>query len=322
MRNFIKPQVVVSKCLGFAACRYNGATISDDFVHRLAPFVEFIPICPEVEIGLGVPRDPIRVVLIAAEPRLIQSTTERDVTAQMREFAAAFLATVTGADGFILKSRSPSCGLTDVKVYPRLGKASPVGKSYGFFGGAVLAHFPQLPIEDEGRLTNFRIREHFLTQLFTIASFRAIKKSVTMKDLVQFHAENKYLLMAYHQQELRALGKIVANHEHKPPAEVFRAYEEHLLTALRRPPRYTSNINVLMHGLGYFSAELTAEEKAYFLDTLEQYRAAQAPLSVCLAILRAWIVRFGQQYLSQQTFFAPYPAELVEITDSGKGRKL
>ncbi len=322
MREFVKPKVVVSKCLGFAACRYNGATIRDDFVQSLEPFVEFITTCPEVEIDLGIPRDPIRVVLMDEEPHLIQSSTGLDVSDKMNEFTASFLATVADADGFILKSRSPSCGIKDVKIYPRLGKASPVGKSHGFFGGAVLTRFPQLPIEDEGRLTNFRIREHFLTQLFTIANFREVKKSRKMKDLVQLHAENKYLLMAYNQKEMRIMGKIVANHDKKLVDEVFHVYEEHLLTALHRPPRHTSNINVLMHGLGYFSDELSAEEKAFFLDSLEQYRAAKVPLSVCLAVLRSWIIRFDEGYLKQQTFFAPYPPELVEITDSGKGRKL
>ena len=169
MRSFVKPVVVVSKCLGFAHCRFNGLTISSHTVDKLKPHVDFKPVCPEVEIGLGVPRDPIRVVKEAGKLRLLQPATGNDVTGKMTEFAESFLGAVEDADGFILKSRSPSCGIKDVKMYSDMEKRSSGVRGSGFFGGAVIDKFPNLPVEDEGRLTNFRIREHFLTKLFTIA---------------------------------------------------------------------------------------------------------------------------------------------------------
>lgn len=321
MSAFPLPVVIVSKCLGFAACRYNGECLPDVFVERMKPYVEFRPVCPEMEIGLGVPREPIRVILLNNELRLIQPSTGLDVTDKMRQFTNSFLTGVADADGFVLKSRSPSCGINSVKVYPGLGKVGAVSqKGKGFFGGVVPERLPLTPLEDEGRLLNFGIREHFLTRLFALARFREIIRKPSMKKLVEFHSNNKLLLMANHQTEMRMLGKIVANHEKKPLEDVVAEYDAHLRMALASPSRYTANINVLMHAFGYFSKQITSREKSYFLKILEDYRAAKVPLSVPISLISSWIVRFEQSYLAPQTFFEPYPAELMEITDSGKGR--
>lgn len=320
MARFSRPKVIVSRCLGFARCRYNSLTIASDEVDRLKPLVDFRPVCPELELGLGVPRNPLRVVVVSKEPRLMQSVSERDLTEAMGRFAGSFLSSLGEIDGFILKSRSPSCGIKDVKLYSSLGKEGPMGVGQGFFGGAVLERFPHLAVEDEGRLTNFRIREHFLTKLFALARVREVKASGEMRALVQFQAENKFLLMAYNQSELAHLGRIAANAERRPFAELAAEYEAHLWRALAHIPRYTSTINVLMHSLGYFSEGLSSQEKAFFLETLARYREGKIPLSVPQGLLRSWAVRFGEKHLLQQTFFQPYPEELVEITDSGKGR--
>ncbi|MBM3240852.1 DUF1722 domain-containing protein [Candidatus Poribacteria bacterium] len=322
MKEFAKPIVIVSKCLGFANCRYNGLTISDEFVDQLRSFVEFRPVCPELEIGLGVPRDPVRIVSVAGELKLMQPATNKDLTEPMLGFVHSFLTSLQEVDGFILKYRSPSCGLKDIKVYPGTGKVASRGKAKGFFGGAVAEKFPYLAVEDEGRLRNFRIREHFLTRLFTLANFRKVKVAHAMKELVRFHSENKLLLMAYNQTQLRILGRIVANPEKKPVGELVRDYEEQLSKALLRTPKYTSNINILLHALGYFSKSLSHSEKAFFLETIEKYRTGTIPLSVNINLLKAWIIRFDKQYLRQQTFFEPYPEALMAITDSGKGRDL
>lgn len=318
MESVRRPVVVVSKCLGFAPCRYNGAIIADDFVRRLAPHVEFLPVCAEVEIGLGVPRDPVRVVQLAEGRRLLQPATGADVTARMVSFAQSYLDALPEAHGFLLKNRSPSCGLKDVKVY---GRGGVLERGSGFFGGAVLERFPWLPVEDEGRLSNYRLREHFLTRLFAIARFSEIKARPAMRSLVQFHAENKLLLLVYSQKEMRLLGRIVANPEKRPLDAVLADYEAHFLQALAPLPRLAAGINALMHILGYFK-ELSGGEKAYFLDTLQKYRLRKVPLSVPLALVNSWIVRFGEPYLEQQTLLRPYPEELSELTDSGQGRDL
>ena len=321
MTDFARPAIVISKCLGFAACRWNGVSLPDEFVNRLQPYVDFTPVCAEVEIGLGVPRDPIRIVSQDGALTLVQPATGKDFTGAMRRFCEGYLSSVGAVDGFVLKSRSPSCGIKDVKVYPGTGKVAADSKTAGFFGGAVLRLFPDLPVEDEGRLTNFKIREHFLTRIFALARLRVVIASGAMRELVAFQAAQKLTLMAYNQTEMRILGRIVANHEKRRFADVAADYETHFRRALAKPARVSSNINVLMHALGYFSDELNAREKAYFLDSLEKYRSERIPVSAITSVLRAWIARFESDYLMGQTFFDPYPEELVEVTDSGKGRE-
>ena len=240
----------------------------------------------------------------------------------MDNFSAPFLGGLRDVDGFILKSRSPSCGIKDVKIHSEKEKAPSVGKGPGFFGGKVLEIYPGLAIEDEGRLLNLKIREHFLTRVFAFSAFREVRKANSMGRLVEFHAQNKLLLMSYSQKEMRILGKIVANHERKPLEAVTTEYESHLQTALLKLARETNNINTLMHALGYFSKRITTRERKYFLDTLEKYRKKKVTLPVPVGILRGWVYRFEEPYLMGQTFFEPYPNELVEIFDSGRGREI
>jgi uncharacterized protein YbgA (DUF1722 family)/uncharacterized protein YbbK (DUF523 family) len=316
----MKPIVCVSKCLGFAACRYNGITIHDDFIEKLKPHVHYKTVCPEVDAGLGVPRDPVRIISSKGALRLVQPSTKKDLTDTMIRTCNTILNSLGEVDGCILKSRSPSCGIKDVKVYPRMGNSAPIDKNMGFFAAAAKERFRDLPIEDEGRMTNFRIREHFLTQIFTFARFRKVKAAGTMKGLVQFHAQHKFLLMAYNQTRLKQLGSIVANHEKHPAKHVYADYQSNLYKAFTNLPRYTSNINVLMHTLGYFSKKISYREKDFFLKSLEKYRNGKIPLSVNLSIIKSWVVRFNEKYLAQQKFFEPYPDALTDISDSGKGR--
>lgn len=316
-----KPTLGISRCLGFAACRWNGQCIDDPTVAALRDWVEVRTFCPEADIGLGTPRDPIRLVGRAhsSETALLQPATGRDVTREMREYAAALLPGLADVDGFILKAKSPSCGLRGVKVYKDLEPGKNVDVASGLFGKEVLAAFPDLPVEDEGRLSNFLIREHFLTRIFILARFRAAAGG-SMRHLVQFHADHKYLLMAYDQDGLRRLGRITANADGLPFAETAARYRRELAATLRLPMRFTNAINVLLHIFGYFSDKLNGGEKGFFLDGLERYRRAKVPLSVLQGVLRSWAVRFEDGYLLRQHFFQPYPEALMAITDSGKGR--
>ncbi len=316
----MKPVVVVSRCLGFDACRYNGARLDDKFVSKLAPFVVYKQVCPEADIGMGTPRPPVRLVARGDEARLVQGETKNDFTEPMVRFAARFLGDLGEVDGFILKNHSPTCAVRDAKIYPDREGVTPLGLVPGLFARAVLEKFPKAAIEDEGRLQNFRIREHFLAKLFALARFRGAKKSGAMRHLVEFHSDHKLLLMAYSQKHLRLLGKVVANHERLPIEELWARYESLFAEALTRPARYPSNVNVLMHALGYFSPGLTAREKSHFLELLESYRQGKHPLSAASSVVWSWLARFDEPYLEKQVFFEPYPSELVEITDSGKGR--
>ncbi|MFX1466890.1 MAG: YbgA family protein, partial [Promethearchaeota archaeon] len=323
MREFPSPNIVVSKCLGFDSCRWNAVTIPCEITRKLKPYVNFITVCAEVEIGLGVPRQPIRIVSVEGIKRLVQPVTGNDVTEKMLAFTNSFLASLKDIDGFILKNRSPSCGIKDVKIYPGLERVGALtSKSAGFFGTKVLDMFTGLAIEDEGRLNDFEIREHFLTKLFTLSSFREVKKSKKMHEFISFHTLNKSLLRAYNQKELRILGRIVANPEKKEFEEIINSYEVHLKQAFLHPAKCRANIDVLMHAFGHVSKKLTHEEKTFFFDTLRKYRQGRMPLGAILLILNSWSIRFEDSELIKQTFFKPYPEDFVDLKYLGPGRGL
>ncbi len=319
---FPPPRLVVSRCLGFEACRYNGQMLLSDVVEALKPAVEIVTVCPEVQIGLGIPRDPIRIALDGDEEVLFQPSTDRDVTEAMRAYGAEFVAGAGEVDGFLLKARSPSCGPHDVKVYRSTARGAPAGKGVGLFAQAVRAGRPGTPLEDEGRLTNLALRDHFLTAVYALRRFRDVVAAGKMGALVAFHASHKYLLMAYHQGQLRELGPVVANHDRRPADEVLAAYGDGLRAALAHPFRYTSMINALQHMFGHVSDGLSAEERKFFLDTIEEYRDERVPLQAPLRLLHAWAVRFDERYLLGQALLRPYPPDLVDLFDSARGKRL
>jgi len=315
MSETVRPIIVVSRCLDFEACRYNGQVIPNAFIRRLAAHATLIPVCPEVEIGLGVPREPIRLIRQGDGVRAIQVATGQDVTERLVGFAERFRETLSEVDGFILKSRSPSCGIRDAKVFPSVESEAACGRRAGLFAEVMLRRFPGLAIEDEERLNDEAIREHFLTKLFTFARFRQVAKAGSVAALVHFHATHKFLLMAQSQKELRAMERLVAQAAHRPLLEVIAEYRQHLQRALQRTARRTAWVNVFQYGFGYVSKQLTAREKALFQQTLEKYRRGRLPASAVLSLLRAWIVRFEVGYLLAQTFFEPYPDDLREPLD-------
>jgi len=318
MSAFPTPVVVVSRCLGFEACRYNALVIDDTYVERMAPHVRFITVCPEVAIGLGVPRDPIRIVRMDDEDRLIQPATGRDITDAMRTYAKSCLDELGNVDGFLLKGRSPSCGLGDVKVYAKASEGPPIARGHGFFGRAVVDRFPGLAIETEGRLNSYRLRDHYYVKLFALARLREAIAEGSIAALMRYQARHKYMFMAYDQTRLRDAGRLLANRDGLPLPEIASAYRELVQDALAQPATCRSHVNVLMHTMGYFKVQLSPQEKSYFLEKLESYRAGKTPLASLRDIMQAWIVRFGNAYLAEQTYFFPYPAALVDASDSGK----
>ncbi|TRO52125.1 DUF1722 domain-containing protein [Candidatus Bathyarchaeota archaeon] len=321
MRDFNKPRVVVSKCIEFEPVRYNGQMMTSDFVRSLKPLVQFIPVCPEVEVGLGVPRETVRIVKGGDALKLIQTVTGLDLTDRMKRFSGEFLDQLREVDGFILKSKSPSSAMKDAKIYPSTEKVAPMGKGPGLFGGAVVERFGHLAVEDEVRLLNSRIRDHFLTKLYTLSDFRTVKKSGLVKKLIDFQARNKLLFTAYSQKELHVMGRIVAQPKGRPFKEIISDYEGHLWKAFKQPPRRGANENVLTKAAGYFTSKLTKNEKTLFLDVVAKYKAGKFPLSTPLNLLKAWIIRFNEEYLIQQTFFEPYPEALMETDATAQGEE-
>jgi uncharacterized protein YbgA (DUF1722 family)/uncharacterized protein YbbK (DUF523 family) len=318
MEKVLRPKVVVSRCLGFDTCRYNGQTLPDKFVDALGEFVDYRTVCPEVEIGLGVPRDPIRLVLERGEMLLYQPATGKECRQDMLDYSDNLFRELSDVDGFLLKGRSPSCGIKDVKVY--LGKEKAVGsiKGVGIFGEQVLANFPGLAIEEEGRLTNYRIREHFLTKIYMLARLREVEKNATMKGLVKFHERSKFLLMTYSQKELKILGRVVANSEKKPFKDMVSEYRKHFGEALSNPPKPTNIVNTLMHMQGYFSDKLTPKEKTFISENYAKYRDGKVHLGVPVNLLRGYAIKYEQEYLLDQYLWEPFPEELMNISDTGK----
>ena len=322
VREYPRPRLVVSRCIEFDPCRYDGSKIPSPTVARLREYADCIPVCPEVEIGLGVPRATVRIVRKDGADHLVQPATARDVTEEMSAFAARFLDSLPPIDGFILKGGSPTSGTRNVRVYPSTEKSAAIAKSAGFFAREVLKRYPDLPIEDELRLNNARIRDHFLSGVFTLAAFRGVEATQDREDLVQFHADNKLLLLSSSQKMLREMGRLVANRAEVGPGELFLRYRRMLSAALGRAPRYTSNVNVLLHALGYFSDRISDEERAHCIRLIDRYKNGHATLAEPRNLLRSWVIRFQEPYLMNQSFFAPYPAELVDlpedVTDRGR----
>lgn len=307
---YYKPQILVSRCLEFAKCRYDGQVIKNQLIYNLKNYVEFHTVCPEADIGMGIPRPTIRIEKFDLDVKLIQPKTGTDFMEKMQNYSREFVSKYAHYDGLILKSKSPSCGIKGIPVYKSGNKT--IEKTSGVFAKVAMESYPDAFIEDEGRLNNFNIRENYLSKIFTIAHFNALKTNPSMKSLVDFQSAYKYYFMSIHQDKMRELGRIVANHDKRSIDHVFETYQIALLELLKKQSNKKNTINVLHHILGYFSKFLNASEKTHFLNLVEKYRSNQIPLFVCNQLLISWIFRFKQRYLEIQRFFAPFPAKLMD----------
>ncbi len=318
----VRPRVYFSRCLGYEHCRFDGAMIRSDPVERMKEFVEQVHDCPEMGIGLGVPRRPINIKMEADGQHLHQPATGKDLTKEMIKWVEDRLDTVGEVHGFVLKAKSPSCGMGDVKVYGPTGRGQITGREDGFFGREVRKRYSDLAVEDEARLSDPSILDHFLTKLFTLARFSESRKKGGAMDLIDFHSNHKFLLMAYSQKELRELGNIVALQKEKGLERAWDLYRIHLSRAMSKGARYTAHLNVLGHCFGYVSEKLEPGEKGFFLDLMDGYRDDRVPLATCKEVLRGMIIRFDAGYLKGQWYFQPYPPELVPGYEPKREREL
>lgn len=310
MEEQTKPNIVVSKCF-LEPVRYNGARISNSLVDRLKNFANLIPVCPEMEIGLGAPRVPLRLVDKKGSVHMVQLKTQQDVTGQMLDFGQNFMAGLKDIDGFILKSKSPSCGISYVKIYSSTEKKPPIRRGKGLFGGMAKEHYPFLQVESESRIMDPDIGENFLTGIFALACLRGgmqnIKKS---SQLVAFHTRFKLMSMAFSQKHASKMGKIVANHEKLPFAELLSRYRDTFRETFSRRATRKTHINVLLHIFGYFSGEITREERERYLYFIERYRNGDIPLNFLAEISKVYIARTDKKYLKDQKYFNPFPEKL------------
>ena len=307
----IKPNIVVSRCF-FEPVRYNGVTTPNPLVDGLKEHANLFPVCPEMEIGLGAPRIPVRLVQSGDSLHMVQLKTELDMTGKISSFGSNFLKGLKDVDGFILKSKSPSCGISGVKVYLSTEKNPPVKKGSGLFGGMVKDTFPLVPIESESRIMEPDIRDSFLRSVFALAELRnAVQEIRKPGDLVEFHTRFKLTLMAFSQKHMRSLGRIVANHERLPLNQVLDRYGTAFRETFSGRITRKNHVNVLLHAFGYFSSEITGQEKKRFLSMLERYKNGDVPLALVLEMTRVYISGNGKEYLGGQRYFEPYPEDLL-----------
>ena len=304
-----KPRVGVSACLLGQPVRYDGGHKRDRFLtDTFGRFVEWVPVCAEVECGLPVPRESMHLEGDAAAPRLVTTRTHEDRTDCMTRWAARRLDELVGLDlcGFIFKTNSPSSGMRGIRVYDANGVPHKTG--IGLFARAFMERFPLLPVEDEGRLHDPGLRENFIERIFALRRYRDMPRSVGA--LVRFQANHKMQLLAHSRTRMTEMGRLVAHAKETPPEELFAAYEEHLMAALREKATPGRNVDALTHMMGFFKNTLTADEKAELLDVIRQYGDGLTPLIVPVTLLNHYVRKYDEPYLKTQTFLHPHPLEL------------
>jgi uncharacterized protein YbgA (DUF1722 family)/uncharacterized protein YbbK (DUF523 family) len=302
----------ISTCLLGQKVRYDGGHRLDRFLtDTLGQYVEYVPVCPEVECGFGIPREAFRLVGNPESPRLVTSRTHQDYTERMMQWAKRRVIELEREElcGFIFKGNSPSSGMERVKVYGE--KGMPVKKGRGIFAHIFMEHFPLIPVEDEGRLHDPRLRENFVERIFALRRWReALSKKETMADLVEFHTQHKLLILSHSEKHHRTMGKLVAAGKEMPLKELYARYEALLMEALRLKTTPKKNSNVLMHMMGYFKKQLTSDEKEELLEIIHQYRDGYIPLIVPTTLINHYVRKYSQPYLSKQTYLQPHPIEL------------
>lgn len=307
-----KIRLGISSCLLGNNVRYDGGHQLDRFLRdTLGQFVDYVPVCPEVEMGLPIPRQTLRLTGEPETPRLVFSKSGEDITAEMTAWAGQRLQQLAEEDlcGFIFKSRSPSSGMARVKLYDRNGVPNKNG--VGLFARLFMEYFPLLPVEEDGRLHDPRLRENFLEAIFTFGSWRdLLAAGAEPAGLIAFHARHKLLLMSHSVELARQMGKLVAQAGSLPAGELFDSYQQMLMKTVRLPATPAKHVNVLQHALGYFKRQLSGDEKQEMLELFEQYRQGVLPLSVPLALLNHYVRKYRPPYLAEQVYLHPHPIEL------------
>ncbi len=303
----------ISACLLGQAVRFDGGHKRDAFLaDTFGAFVEWVPVCPEVEFGLGTPRESLHLVRRDDAVRMAFTKRGDDITDGMRAFARTRVEALAGERlaGYVLKKDSPSCGMERVRVYGPSGTAERNGR--GLFADALIARFPHLPVEEEGRLTDPRLRENFVERVFAYARLRAFFEGRwTVGGLVRFHTAHKLTLLSHSPEIYYRMGRLVAGAAATDRAGLQREYRDRFMEALARLATTRKHTNVLMHMLGHFKQRLEADDRAELAASIEDYRLGLVPLVVPLTLLKHHVRRLGVEYLAGQVYLDPHPRELM-----------
>lgn len=302
----------VSSCLLGNNVRYNGGHAHDRFITgTLGIYMQFVPVCPEVECGLGIPRLTMHLKGDVQKPRLVTTKTGEDHTERMVTWARKRLEELTVEDlcGFIFKKNSPSSGMARVKVFDEKGQ--PVKKGAGIFAGMFMNRFPLIPVEEDGRLNDPGLRENFIERIFALKRWRdTLSAGKARGNLVDFHTCNKMLLRSHSEKHYRLMGKLVAAGKSRSNSALYRDYENLLMKALQLKSTVAKHTNVMLHMLGYFKKDLSSTEKQEMLNIIEDYRREFVPLVVPLTLFSHYVSKYDQGYLKKQTYLNPHPTAL------------
>jgi uncharacterized protein YbgA (DUF1722 family)/uncharacterized protein YbbK (DUF523 family) len=307
-----KIKLGISSCILGENVRYDGGHKLDRFLtNTLGQYVEYVPVCPEVECGLPIPRESMHLEGDPESPRLITSKTKQDMTDRMLSWAKKRVVELEKEDlcGFIFKSDSPSSGMERIRVYNE--KGMPVKKGIGIFARIFMNHFSLLPVEDEGRLHDPELRENFIERIFTLKRWREVlAKKENRGSVVDFHTKHKLLILSHSPKHYQMMGMLVANAKDFPIKELYQQYQNILMEALRLKTTSKKNSNVLMHMMGYFKEQLSSGEKKELLEVIDHYRQEYIPLIVPITLIQHFVRKYDQPYLRQQVYLNPHPLEL------------
>ncbi|WP_394143738.1 YbgA family protein [Vibrio atypicus] len=310
MNNEIK--IGVSACVVGEQVRFDSGHKQSKFVVKeLSPYFEFVSVCPEVGMGMPVPRPTIR--LMSNEERIeLVETKQNSIrhTDAMLEYSRSKVEQLSGEElcGYIVCAKSPTCGMERVKVYTEKG-AENIG--IGLYTAELMKQMPWLPIEEDGRLNDPVLKENFITRIYTLYDFyQSVGKNITRGAIVEFHSRYKLTLMAHHPVSYKELGRLVANIKDYDLQEFFQLYRLGLMKAMAHRASRKNNTNVLMHLQGYFKRDLNRESKAELRQVIDDYRVGLLPLLAPLTLIRHYLSSHPDSYLQQQKFFQPYPQEL------------
>ena len=306
-------RILVSSCLLGEKVRYDGGHKRDLFLlETLGPLVEWVPVCPEVECGLPVPREAMRLSGDPGNPRLVTNKTGIDLTERMARWAIARLDQLSRLDlcGYICKKDSPSSGMERVKVYGRDGIPARTGA--GIFTRMFMERFPLVPVEEEGRLADPVLREMFVERVFCLRRFRdLIAAPLSRGALVEFHTDHKLLLLSHDRGHYEEMGRLVARAKSLPVESLYGTYQELFMAALAHKATPKKCADVLMHIAGYFKDVLSSDEKQELLDLISRYRKRMIPLVVPVTMVLHYVRKYDVPYLARQVFLNPHPAELM-----------
>lgn len=307
-----KIKMGISSCLLGEKVRYDGGHKLDRFItDTLGQYFEWVPVCPEFEYGLPIPREPLHLVGSPESPRLITIKTGIDHTEKMLQWAEKKLGELEQENlcGFIFKSKSPSSGIGGVKLYTPSGITSQRG--VGIFGGAFIRHFPLTPAIDDGRLHNPQLRENFIENVFVFQRWQKLQKSKSINDLIEFHTSHKLLMLAHSPRHYSSLGQLVAGAKRVKREGLFSAYIQGFMDGMRLIATPKKNANVLMHIAGYFKKLISSDEKQELLEVIENYRRCLIPLIVPITLVKHYVRKYDIAYFKKQYYLNPHPVELM-----------